>query len=51
MTKIVYYAKISKMGDKKMVIIPKPYWNKIKNLEKDLQVKITIEDIGEEMEE
>ena len=29
--KLVYYAKISKMGSKKMVIIPKAYWDDIKD--------------------
>jgi hypothetical protein len=46
--KVTFLTKISKMGRNKMVIIPKSYWDKIKDLEKDLQVKITIEDIGEE---
>jgi hypothetical protein len=45
--KIVYYAKISKMGSKKMVIIPKVYWNDIKELEEEKQIKITLEEIGE----
>jgi len=45
LTKVVYYAKISKMGDKKMVIIPKVYWDDIKNLEDEKQIKITLEDI------
>jgi hypothetical protein len=45
LTKVVYYAKISKMGDKKMVIIPKVYWDDIKDLEDEKQIKITLEDI------
>ncbi len=45
LTKVVYYAKISKMGDKKMVIIPKVYWDDIKVLEDEKQIKITLEDI------
>jgi hypothetical protein len=45
--KIVYYAKISRMGEKKMVIIPKVYWNDIKELEEEKQIKITLEEIGE----
>ncbi|MGE0243712.1 MAG: hypothetical protein AB7P56_07265 [Nitrososphaeraceae archaeon] len=45
LTKVVYYAKISKMGDKKMVIIPKVYWDEIKDLEDEKQIKITLEDI------
>ena len=44
--KIVYYAKISKMGSKKMVIIPKIYWDDIKELEEEKQIKITLEDIS-----
>jgi hypothetical protein len=44
--KIVYYAKISKMGSKKMVIIPKIYWDDIKELEEEKQIKITLEDIN-----
>lgn len=47
LTKVVYYAKISKMGDKKMVIIPKTYWDDIKDLEDEKQIKITLEDIGD----
>jgi hypothetical protein len=43
--KIVYYAKISKMGSKKMVIIPKVYWEDIKELEEEKQIKITLEGI------
>jgi hypothetical protein len=46
--KVIYYAKISKMGDKKMVIIPKVYWDDIKDLEDEKQIKITLEDIGAE---
>jgi hypothetical protein len=45
--KIVYYAKISKMGSKKMVIIPKVYWDDIKELEEEKQIKITLEDIND----
>jgi hypothetical protein len=45
--KIVYYAKISKMGSKKMVIIPKTFWDDIKELEEEKQIKITLEEIGE----
>ena len=45
--KIIYYAKISKMGDKKMVIIPKVYWDDIKDLEEEKQIKITLESLGE----
>jgi antitoxin component of MazEF toxin-antitoxin module len=48
LTKIVYYTKIAKMGNKKMVIIPKTYWDEIKDLEDEKQVKITIEHAGEE---
>ena len=44
--KLVYYAKISKMGNKKMVIIPKVYWDDIKELEEEKQIKITLEDIN-----
>jgi hypothetical protein len=43
LTKIIYYAKIAKMGNKKMVIIPKTYWDEIKDLEDEKQIKITIE--------
>ena len=43
--KIIYYAKISKMGTKKMVIIPKVYWDDIKELEEEKQIKITLEGI------
>ena len=43
--KIVYYAKISKMGTKKMVIIPKVYWDDIEELEEEKQIKITLEGI------
>ena len=43
--KIVYYAKISKMGEKKMVIIPKTFWDDIKELEEEKQIKITLEEI------
>jgi antitoxin component of MazEF toxin-antitoxin module len=43
--KLVYYAKISKMGSKKMVIIPKAYWDDIKDLEEEKQIKITLEGI------
>jgi antitoxin component of MazEF toxin-antitoxin module len=42
LTKIVYYTKIAKMGNKKMVIIPKTYWDEIKDLEDEKQVKITV---------
>ena len=45
--KIVYYAKISKMGSKKMVIIPKTFWDDIKDLEEEKQIKITLEEIEE----
>jgi hypothetical protein len=45
--KIVYYAKISKMGTKKMVIIPKAFWDDIKELEDAKQIKITLEGIDE----
>ena len=45
---VVYYAKISKMGSKKMVIIPKVYWDDIKDLEEEKQIKITLEDINGE---
>ncbi len=45
--KIVYYVKISKMGEKKMVIIPKVYWDDIKELEEEKQIKITLEEIGD----
>lgn len=45
--KIIYYAKISKMGHKKMVIIPKVYWEDIKELEEEKQIKITLESLGE----
>jgi hypothetical protein len=45
--KIVYYAKISKMGSKKMVIIPKTFWDDIKELDEEKQIKITLEEIGE----
>ena len=41
--KLVYYAKISKMGTKKMVIIPKAFWDDIKDLEEEKQIKITLE--------
>lgn len=47
LTKIVYYAKIAKMGSKKMVIIPKIYWDDIKDLEEEKQIKITIEHADE----
>ena len=43
--KLVYYAKISKMGSKKMVIIPKIYWDDIKDLEEEKQIKITLESL------
>ena len=43
--KLVYYAKISKMGTKKMVIIPKTFWDDIKDLEDAKQIKITLEGI------
>ena len=45
---VVYYAKISKMGSKKMVIIQKVYWDDIKDLEEEKQIKITLEDINGE---
>ena len=45
---VVYYAKISKMGSKKMVIIPKVYWDDIEDLEEEKQIKITLEDINGE---
>ena len=48
LTKIIYYAKISKMGTKKMVIIPKVYWDDIKDLEDEKQIKITIEHANEQ---
>jgi hypothetical protein len=48
LTKIVYYAKIAKMGSKKMVIIPKIFWDEIKDLEDEKQIKITIEHATEE---
>ena len=41
--KLVYYAKISKMGSKKMIIIPKAFWDDIKDLEEEKQIKITLE--------
>ena len=44
---VVYYAKISKMGSKKMVIIPKVYWDDIEDLEEEKQIKITLEDIND----
>jgi hypothetical protein len=44
--KLVYYAKISKMGDKKMVIIPKTFWDDIEDLEDEKQLKITIESVS-----
>ena len=43
--KLVYYAQISKMGSKKMVIIPKVYWDDIKELEEEKQIRITLEGI------
>lgn len=48
LTKIVYYAKIAKMGSKKMVIIPKVFWDDIKDLEDEKQIKITIEHATED---
>lgn len=42
---VVYYAKISKMGSKKMVIIPKTFWEDIKDLEEEKQIKITLESL------
>ena len=45
--KIIYYAKISKIGHKKMVIIPKAFWDDIKELEEEKQIKITLESLGE----
>ena len=44
---VVYYAKISKMGSKKMVIIPKVYWDDIEDLEEEKQIKITLEEIND----
>ena len=45
---VVYYAKISKMGSKKMVIIPKTFWEEIRELEEEKQIKTTLEDINGE---
>ena len=46
MTKTVFYTKISKMGRNKMIIIPKVFWDTIKDLEGEKQIKVTLEDIG-----
>jgi hypothetical protein len=35
------------MGSKKMDIIPKVYWDDIKDLEEQKQIKITLKEIGE----
>ena len=48
MTKIVFYTKISKMGRNKMVIIPKMFWDNIKDLEGEKQIKVTLEDVGQD---
>ena len=48
MTKTVFYTKISKMGRNKMIIIPKVFWENIKDLEGEKQIKVTLEDLGGE---
>jgi hypothetical protein len=42
MTKVVFVTKISRMGDRKMIIIPKDYHQDVEIFKR--QVKITLDD-------
>ena len=45
MTKVVIIARIGNMGEKKKVItIPKDYWQEIKPLEDIPRIRVTLED-------
>jgi hypothetical protein len=42
MTKVKFVSTISKMGDKRVIVVPKDYHKDVENLTR--QVKITIDD-------